>query len=385
MKPLPNPLGLVFSFLSLFLFTGIELSGPGLKQKSANQKIQVAILLDVSNSMDGLIDQAKSQLWNMAKILGRVRCDNEIPDIEIALFEYGRSTNNSNEGYVKQISGFTKDLDKFGLQLNNLTTNGGDEFCGRVMNTSLEKLDWDTSSASYKVIFIAGNESFLQGNITYTTACKKAKEKGIIVNTIYCGDWNRGIQEHWDLGAECGAGSFTNINHNAKPDNIPTPYDSTLLILNKQFNNTYVRYGKRGEENMNTMMQMDTLAVNNPTDINKILNYVVVKSNRQLRNDDAWDLASVYEKDSTGRLEYERNTLPDSLKNRTDQEIKEIVRKKAHERSLVRNQIDSLNKLREQYVTTEKAKRTSKTEQTLETEIEKIIKQQIIKFKMKID
>ena len=31
-------------------------------------KIQAAILLDVSNSMDGLIDQAKNQLWNMVNV-----------------------------------------------------------------------------------------------------------------------------------------------------------------------------------------------------------------------------------------------------------------------------------------------------------------------------
>ena len=34
-------------------------------KKPAQQKIQVAILLDVSGSMEGLIEQAKAQLWNM--------------------------------------------------------------------------------------------------------------------------------------------------------------------------------------------------------------------------------------------------------------------------------------------------------------------------------
>ncbi len=32
-------------------------------------KIQVALLLDTSNSMDGLIDQAKSRLWNIVNTL----------------------------------------------------------------------------------------------------------------------------------------------------------------------------------------------------------------------------------------------------------------------------------------------------------------------------
>src|SRR5688500_938766 len=59
---------------------------------TAKSKIQVAILLDVSNSMDGLIEQAKAQLWNMVKVLGKANNNNVHPDIEIALYEYGRSS-----------------------------------------------------------------------------------------------------------------------------------------------------------------------------------------------------------------------------------------------------------------------------------------------------
>src|SRR5258705_3849478 len=140
-------------------------------------KIQAAILLDVSNSMDGLIGQAKNQLWNMVSVLSKVTCNGEMPQIEIALYEYGRTTNNPNEGYVKQISAFTNDLDKLYGDLIRLTTDGGEEYCGHVMQNSLSQLNWDTSSASYKVLFIAGNESFLQGDISFTKACEEAKKK----------------------------------------------------------------------------------------------------------------------------------------------------------------------------------------------------------------
>jgi len=130
---------------------------------------------------------------------------------------------------------------------------------------------------------------------------------------------------------------------------------------------------------------MDTVAHADPNDINKILNYVIVKSNRQLRNDESWDLASVYEKDSTGKLEFDKKTLPDSLQNKTDEQIQQIVSKKALERIRVRKEIDSLSKLRDLYIATEEIKRNKNTEQTLETEIEKIIRQQIIRYRMKIE
>ena len=193
-------------------------------KENATQKIQAAILLDVSNSMDGLIEQAKAQLWNMVSVMGKATCDNGLaPQIEIALYEYGRSNNDIKAGFVKQVSGFTTDLDKLSQQLFNLTTNGGDEYCGQVIYTSLKDLNWDSDPANYKVIFIAGNEDFLQGKLHYIKACDEAKQKGVIVNTIYCGDRMQGIREHWNMNAECGSGSYTNINQDAKIEDIPTP------------------------------------------------------------------------------------------------------------------------------------------------------------------
>ena len=35
----------------------------------------LALLLDTSNSMDGLIDQAKSQLWKIVNELAAAKCD----------------------------------------------------------------------------------------------------------------------------------------------------------------------------------------------------------------------------------------------------------------------------------------------------------------------
>ena len=55
-----------------------------------DQSIMLALLLDTSNSMDGLIDQAKSQLWKIVNELAAAKCDDgDRPNIRIALYEYG--------------------------------------------------------------------------------------------------------------------------------------------------------------------------------------------------------------------------------------------------------------------------------------------------------
>jgi hypothetical protein len=316
------------------------------KSVNNNPKIQAAILLDVSNSMDGLIGQAKNQLWNMVNVLSKVTCNGEMPQIEIALYEYGRPENNATDGYVKQITSFTNNLDSLYRMLTSLNTHGGEEYCGQVMYNSLTQLSWDSLSTSYKVIFIAGNESFLQGGLIYTEACKKAKEKGVIVNTIYCGNKEKGIAEHWNLGAECGNGSFTNIDQNAKEESIPTPYDSTLFVLNESLNQSYIYYGVEGYEKLQAMRQMDTVPDYDIKDINKSIGYVVVKSNKNLYNRAGWDLIDANEKDSTIIDNVDMTTLPDNLKNKNRKELKQIVKAKSEERSSIRKKITELNNQR---------------------------------------
>lgn len=353
--------------------------------ENANPKIQVAILLDVSSSMDGLIEQAKSQLWNMVSTMGKAKCDGGIsPKIEIALYEYGRSTNNQAAGYVKQISAFTSDLDMLSQKLFSLTTNGGDEYCGQVIYTSLQDLKWDAAPENYKVIFIAGNEDFLQGNLLYTKACNEAKQKGVIVNTIYCGDRMQGIREHWNLNAECGNGSFTVINQNEKVEDIPTPYDSMIISLNDKLNNTYMAYGYGGRQNIEMQASVDQL--NFASSKGAAIKRTAVKSNSKLYKNESWDMVDADGIDEKFIDKLDKKTLPDSLKNKSTEELKVIVKEKSVLRGNIQKQIGEASTQRELFIANEKAKKAVKNNiATLETEVEKIIKEQAKRYKMKIE
>ena len=387
MAQLFRPSAAVFSFFfSLALLNSVipgKKTETTVKNVNANPKIQAAILLDVSNSMDGLIEQAKAQLWNMVSVMGKAKCDGVAPQIEIALYEYGRSSNNVADGYVKQISPFTSDLDKLSQDLFKLTTNGGDEFCGHVIHTSLNDLAWDTSSKNYKVIFIAGNEDFLQGNILYTNACAEAKKKGVIVNTIYCGDRMQGIKEHWNLAGECGNGSFTNINQDAKMPDIPTPYDTTLIVLNTKLNGTYLYYGADGRDYYARQYSLD--AGNAAISKEVAAKRTAVKGNAQLYNNASWDLLDASRADSTFIANVDMKTLPDSLKNKSRAELQKIVDKKNTERSTVQKEILLVNTQRENFIAAERAKNAANNNAvTLETEVEKVIRQQAKRFNMVI-
>lgn len=349
----------------------------------SSASIQVAVLLDVSNSMDGLIEQAKAQLWNMVSVMGKATCEGAAPSIQIALYEYGRSSNDVKDGYVKQITGFTADLDLISQKLFSLNTNGGEEYCGQVMYTSLTEMNWDTMANSYKVIFIAGNEDFLQGELSFTKACTEARKKNVIVNTIYCGDKMQGIREHWNLGSECGSGSFTNINQDAMIDDIPTPYDSTIFVLNNQLNKTYLSYGASGILNYELQATVD--------DANMKMNRSVmakrasVKAKKTLYDNSSWDAVDAISSDSLFYKKVDMGTLPDSLKGKTRAELKVVIEQKSAERKAIRQAIEDNNAKREMYIAKEKLKKANgKDEQTLETEIERIVREQAKRFNMVI-
>ena len=79
-------------------------------EKPSKQFVKVALLLDTSNSMDGLINQAKAQLWDIVNEFTYAKCGNETrPSLEIALYEYGNDNLASNEGYIRQVIGFSSD------------------------------------------------------------------------------------------------------------------------------------------------------------------------------------------------------------------------------------------------------------------------------------
>jgi hypothetical protein len=346
-------------------------------------KIQVAVLLDVSNSMDGLIDQAKAQLWNMVNTLGKVKCGNYVPQIEVALYEYGRSTNASSRGYVKQLSDLSTDLDKLSGILFGLTTDGGDEYCGQVIYSSLTELAWDPNPGSYKVIFICGNEDFLQGNMKYQTACNLAKQKGVVVNTIYCGDRMDGIREHWNINDFCGGGSYTNINQNAKLEEIPTPYDQQILTLNEKLNGTYIGYTNEWSKKAQAQKEMDQKNLSYSTTAGVKRSVAKAKSN--VYNNSSWDLVDKADKDGEFINNMDTTQVGADLKGKSKTEIKKIVAQKSKERGLVQKQIAELSVRRDAYITTEKAKKSKTgTPQTLETEMEKIIRKQIALFNMTI-
>ena len=319
-------------------------------EKPSKQFIKVALLLDTSNSMDGLIDQAKAQLWEIVNELSYAKCGTDRPNLQIALYEYGNDNLNAEEGYIRQVLAFTSDLDDISKQLFSLTTNGGNEFCGQVIQTSLNQLTWGNNPDDLKLVFIAGNEPFSQGKINYQDATTLANTKGVTINTIFCGDYNQGISSYWKDGADKGKGNYMAINHNHATTYVASPYDDKILQLNQKLNQTYVAYGSYGKEKMAIQAEQDDNAKGYSAA--NAVSRTVSKSSHLYKND-SWDLVDAEAQKSFNYDDLKDADLPQELKGKSASEIKAYLTKKRNERESIQEEIQQLNEKRRQYVMTQ--------------------------------
>lgn len=345
--------------LAIVLSTSIAFATHPSEEKKKKQTIKVALLLDTSNSMDGLINQAKVQLWEIVNELSYAKYGIQKPNLEIALYEYGNSTLPMEEGYIRQVFQFSSDLDEISEQLFSLTTNGGQEYCGAVIQTSLQELSWGKNKDDLRLLFIAGNEPFTQGKINYEEAIADAKEKDVVINTIYCGSYATGVAGMWKHGADIGGGDYMTINHNKKIIHIVTPYDTDILILNKQLNDTYIFYGNKGYQKYSSQRKQDLNAEQLETPV--AVKRTITKSSR-LYNNASWDLVDALNKGRITIEKVDKSKLPKTLRNKTNAELKKIVAEQSTKRKEIRAKIKELDKKRRKFVIEKQKYGTKKDE-----------------------
>ena len=357
-------------FLGAFLF--MNFTTDNVDAPAKDQTIMMALLLDTSNSMDGLIDQAKSQLWKIVNEVAAAKsADGKQPNIKLALYEYGNAGLSSDEGYIRQVSALTEDLDVMSEKLFSLSTNGGNEFCGQVIKTALNQLAWSASNADLKMIFIAGNEPFTLGSVSYELACDAAKDKGVVVNTIYCGDFNEGINLGWKRGADLTGGTFMSIEQNSKTVYVPTPYDDQIAALNDKLNGTYVYYGATGESRKEQQIVQDKNAAS--YGLANVAERSFCKSSHAYKNA-SWDLVDAAKDNDKVITETKTDDLPTEMRTMSIEQRKVYIGQKSEERTNIQAGIQSLNKKRQEYI----YKNTSQSskDKMLDASMMKAIKEQ---------
>ena len=328
----------------------------------AKAKIQMAILLDSSNSMDGLIDQTRTQLWQIVNYLTKVTKDGEVPELEVALYHYGNDNIPSSEGYVRLLTGFTPELDLVSEKLFSIQTRGGQEYAGWVMRSAMQELNWSKDKEDFRVVFIAGNEPFDQGPILWRDAVNLAVKGDTLVNTIYCGSAENQERQLWASGADLAKGSHFNINQNEKVVFIKSPYDEQIATWNTKLNQTYIPYGAEGEVGQRRQAIEDS---------NSGVNLAMRGNSKasEYYNNASWDLIDALDQGRVTLDKLSDEALPPAMRGMTLAQKQEYVAIKKAERETIQKTIRDLYQKRSEYVEKQRQLTAKKGENTLDSVI----------------
>lgn len=358
------------AILSLFLVAGLAmptLAGGAACQEAASAAaagakpteakaapvVQLAILLDTSGSMDGLIEQAKAQLWSIVNEFATSKREGIRPRLEVALYQYGNDGISANEQHVQMLLPLTSDLDAVSEKLFSLRTNGGSEFCGAAIDKATRELSWSSSASDLKIIVIAGNEPFTQGSIDYHNAVPAAVKKNIIINTIFCGDKDEGERTNWKDGAVLGEGAFANINQNSQPPTIATPHDGEITAMGTKLNETYIAYGVTGGQSKARQAEQD----NNAASVAPgIAAQRAVSKGSALYDNSTWDVVDALEQKKVALKDIPKEQLPKEMQSMTLEEREAHVKKLAEQRKEIQRKIGELEAKRQAFIAEERKK-----------------------------
>lgn len=340
--------------------------------------VQVAILLDTSNSMDGLINQARSQVWKIVNELVTAEKSGSKPLIEVALYEYGNSGLPRESGWIRRVLPFTADLDKVAGELFALKTNGGDEYCGQAIKAAVEELRWSPKSDVYKAIFIAGNEPFTQGPVPFQDAVAKAKAKNIFVNTIYCGSRQQGLAQQWKSGADLADGDYSNIDQSLTAYEIAAPQDDKIAELSARLSDTYVSYGSAGTARLAEKKKADLAARGaGKTIYAERAAFQAAAAPAQAAAEAEWDAVSAIESGSLRKEDIKADQLPPEVQKLDKAGQQKYLDEKLAERKKLKEEINRLQAQRKAYISQEEKKQSGA--QTLDKAMIETIRRQAVK------
>jgi hypothetical protein len=330
--------------------------------------VDLVIALDISGSMEGLIESAKQRLWDITNELAQAR---PTPELRVAILSYGRPSYGEQSGFVRVDLPFTADLDTVNATLFAFQTDGGDEYVARAIQTSLDKLQWTQDADALKIVFVAGNESAEQDpRLTIEGATADAARRGIVVNAIYCGNDGNADARGWQKVAANTNGLYASIDQNAAAvANVATPFDAPLAVLNDELNGTYMAFGLSGERGRENLVAQDrNAAAMSPA---ASASRTVAKAGALYRSE--WDLVDALEAGKT-LAEIPVDELPAELQALEPGEREAHVREQAERREELQRQIADVAAERSRYMA-EQSREGSSTAQGLDAAILEGIRQ----------
>ncbi len=209
-------------------------------------QVDVVFALDTTGSMSGLIQAAKEKIWSIASSLAQA---DPAPRIRMGLVAY----RDRGDAYVTQVTDLSADLDSLYATLMDLRAGGGGdgpESVNQALADAVNRMSWSQDGQVYKVVFLVGDappHMDYQDDVPYPQTLRLARERGIVVNAVQCGNLG-GTRQAWEQIAGLGAGSYFQVEQGGSAVAVATPYDAELAGLSARLDATRMYYGSADEK-----------------------------------------------------------------------------------------------------------------------------------------
>jgi uncharacterized protein YegL len=205
------------------------------------QKIEVVFVLDTTSSMSGLIETAKEKIWSIATTLAQAE---QTPEIHMGLVAF----RDRGDEYITDVVDLSTDLDTmYGRLMQFAAVGGGDgpESVNQALDDAVHRISWSQDPSSYQVIFLVGDappHMDYQGEAQYPEIVRAATAKGIVVNTIQCGESSVTVAP-WTEIARLGNGRYLKVAQSGGAFAVTTPFDDEIAKLSAELDDTRLFYG----------------------------------------------------------------------------------------------------------------------------------------------
>ena len=224
----------------------LQIDTPIQHHVTAQPKIDVVFVLDTTGSMGGLIQTAKEKIWSIATTMASAQ---QAPEIRIGLVAY----RDRGDAYVTKVVDLSSDLDTVYATLMDFEADGGNdspESVNKALYDAVHNMSWSQGGQAYRAIFLVGDAPphMDYDEVRYPEIVASALDKGIVVNTIQCGDMPITV-EPWTQIASLSHGEFFQVEQAGGAVAFNTPFDEEIAELSAQLDDTRLYYGTEEDKN----------------------------------------------------------------------------------------------------------------------------------------
>lgn len=343
---------------------------------SERPAVEVMFVLDTTSSMTGLIAAAKDKIWSIANTLASA---DPAPDIRMGLVGY----RDRGDAYVTVYTPLSSDLDAVYAQLIQFeAVGGGDapESVNQALAEAVTRPQWRRGDAVYRVIFLVGDappKMNYPDDVKYPLSCALAARKGIVINTIQCGNMTA-TRPVWQEIAQRGEGRYFQVAQSGSAVLYDTPYDEPISRLSRTLDDTRIYYGDAAHHEEMASRKETADAIYNEASPAAVAKRTIFNSKSAGAKNfyGSQELVQAVESGEKKLGEIPKKELPAELRSMSNQELAAHIAKRGKERKALQAQIDDLAKKRQDYIQEKVAAEKDKGASSLDSKIYECIQAQ---------